>query len=193
MSKPYCVYVHIAPNGKMYIGITCQPLCKRWKNGYGYRNQNKFYNAIKKYGWDNFYHGVLLENISEKNACEIEKYLIATNNTIANGYNQAIGGIGGSITHHTESSKEKLRLAHLGKTHTPEHKAKSCAQLELNRKARQRKVYCVETGETFDSVKAAADTYDLHAGHITECCKGERKTSGKLHWRYWEVDDGEVD
>jgi hypothetical protein len=187
----YCVYVHIAPNGKKYIGITCQKPSKRWSEGYGYRNQNKFYNAIKKYGWDNFQHIILVTNLSREEACAMEQELIFINDTINNGYNQSKGGFGGGFAH-TQESKEKLRQAHLGRPHSPEHREKSRKQLELNRLARQRKVYCIETGEIFNSVKEAATAYDLHTGHITECCKDKRKTSGRLHWKYWEICDGKV-
>ena len=50
----WIVYQHISPNGKSYIGITQQDPEKRWQNGKGYTGQKKFYNAIKKYGWDSF-------------------------------------------------------------------------------------------------------------------------------------------
>ena len=52
----YTVYKHTSPNGKVYIGITCKPTKARWKNGKGYKNNDYFYNAILKYGWENFSH-----------------------------------------------------------------------------------------------------------------------------------------
>lgn len=189
--EDYSVYVHIAPNGKMYVGITKQRPIRRWHGGHGYRNQPKFYNAIKKYGWNNFYHGVLVENISEDSACALEQYLIKRYNTISNGYNQTTGGTIGYTHSCSEDTKQLISLRHKGRTLSPEHKAKACEQLAKNREERQRGVYCVETGECFQSIKEAAYTYDLDPCHINECCKGRRKTHGKLHWKYWEVDDGE--
>jgi len=51
----YKIYIHINKvNGKMYVGITKQTPEDRWKNGTGYDTSPKFYNAIKKYGWENF-------------------------------------------------------------------------------------------------------------------------------------------
>lgn len=189
MEKTYCVYIHISPVGKFYIGITSQNPIRRWHGGHGYRNQPKFYNAIKKYGWDNFFHGILLENISEKRACEIEQYLIEMYDTQRNGYNQQSGGTVGYSHPVSDETREKISSCKKGVPLSKSHKEKACAQLALNRQARQKGVYCVETGETFNSVKDAADKYDLSAAHITECCKGTRKTHGKLHWKYWEVAD----
>lgn len=36
--KTYKVYMHIFPNHKVYIGITCQSLRARFNNGRGYKN-----------------------------------------------------------------------------------------------------------------------------------------------------------
>lgn len=190
--KRYCVYTHIAPNGKIYIGITCQKPERRWHGGSGYRNQPKFYNAIKKYGWANFFHGIILENLSEENASAIEQFLIREFDTINNGYNQTSGGIDGYTYAVNDTTRQKISHALAGRKLSPEHKIKACEQLSKNRAARQRKVYCVETNDYFNSIQEAADAYDLSAAHINECCAGTRKTHGKLHWKYWEVDDGEM-
>ena len=44
----YKVYKHTSPNGKVYIGITCNDVRDRWQYGNGYAKQPLFYNAIKK-------------------------------------------------------------------------------------------------------------------------------------------------
>ena len=44
--KNYTVYKHTSPSGKVYIGITCCPVEKRWgKNGSKYKTQ-PFYDSI---------------------------------------------------------------------------------------------------------------------------------------------------
>ena len=48
--KRYIVYKHTSPSNKIYIGITCQDVERRWRNGDGYKSQKYFYRAIKKYG-----------------------------------------------------------------------------------------------------------------------------------------------
>ena len=66
MNKKFCVYRHIFPNGKSYIGITSKKPNQRWENGKGYSKtgQNAIYNAIKKYGWDNIKHEILFDNLT---------------------------------------------------------------------------------------------------------------------------------
>ena len=57
----FSVYMHTNTiNGKKYVGITSKEPTRRWKgNGSGYRNNEHFWNAIQKYGWDNFEHDVI--------------------------------------------------------------------------------------------------------------------------------------
>lgn len=90
----YCVYRHISPSEKSYIGITCQKPERRWREGEGYRECSAFYNAIKKYGWQNIEHEILEENLSFTEACEKEKFYIAKYKSLVgeNGYNLENGG-----------------------------------------------------------------------------------------------------
>lgn len=137
----YYVYRHTAPNSKVYIGITQQNPEKRWKGGYGYRNNPHFFNAIEKYGWDNFRHEILHSDLSRVEAGEEEKRLILRHKSHlpAYGYNHSLGGEFG-VKHTRETRKkisdkarfrysspeqrEQARLHRLGKTHTAETKAK---------------------------------------------------------------------
>lgn len=126
--KKWCVYIHTNKiNGKKYIGITCQNPKSRWgKNGHGYIKQSYFYNAIQKYGWDNFEHEILLENINYENACQMEKELIKKYNTNNRdfGYNRALGGdvnYGYTFTM-SEETKEKMSKSKKGIKFTEEHK-----------------------------------------------------------------------
>ena len=89
--KNYCVYEHIFPNGKKYIGITCD-VEKRWRNGKGYEIQPKIARAINKYGWENVTHNIIIDGISKEQAETLERYLIAELKTIDHGYNTSTGG-----------------------------------------------------------------------------------------------------
>jgi len=91
MNKSYCVYEHIFPNGKKYIGISCD-VEKRWRNGKGYETQPKIARAINKYGWENVTHNIIIDGISKEQAETLERYLIAELKTIDQGYNTSTGG-----------------------------------------------------------------------------------------------------
>lgn len=90
----YSVYKHTTPNGKVYIGITSTSVEKRWNDGKGYARHPYFYNAIKKYGWDNIEHTILFENLTKEEACKKEKELINRykSNQHDYGYNMTTGG-----------------------------------------------------------------------------------------------------
>jgi predicted GIY-YIG superfamily endonuclease len=93
--KLYTVYMHTSPNNKRYIGITTQTLKRRWgKNGYGYVDNEYFWKAINKYGWDNFSHEILFEDLSRDEALKKEIELIAFYDTTNpdKGYNITAGG-----------------------------------------------------------------------------------------------------
>ena len=97
----YSVYMHEFPDSKLYIGITSQPVEKRWgENGRGYKRrpkgkhytQPKMAKAINKFGWDNVKHYVLFEGLTKDEAEDWERYLIGFFDTIENGYNKEPGG-----------------------------------------------------------------------------------------------------
>ena len=102
----FCVYCHINKiNGKRYIGQTCD-LKERWRcKGKNYFASVKFFNAIKKYGWDSFEHIVLYENLTLEEANRIEEKLIEKYDTIKNGYNIKSGGENSVMS---EESKKKM-------------------------------------------------------------------------------------
>lgn len=95
--KKYCVYKHTCPNGKVYIGITCQEPKYRWgKDGNKYENNEHFSRAIKKYGWNNISHDILFDGLSKDEACRLECELISKYqcNDPKFGYNMTNGGDG---------------------------------------------------------------------------------------------------
>ena len=96
----YTVYVHTNKvNGMKYVGITHQDISVRWQaGGNGYRKQEHFWRAIKKYGWDNFDHEIVATGLSHDDACRLEVELIAKYQTCDNtkGYNKSIGGDSGA-------------------------------------------------------------------------------------------------
>lgn len=128
--KKWCVYKHTNKiNGKVYIGQTGQKPEERWRKGEGYINSKYFYKAIQKYGWDNFEHEILLNNLTLEEANFLEQQIIkeykATDRQF--GYNLKEGG---SHRKYTEDSKLKMSQNHsdvskennpmYGKHHTKE-------------------------------------------------------------------------
>lgn len=113
----YCVYIHTNKiDGKKYVGQTVygNNPNKRWKNGKGYKGSTYFYNAIKKYGWDNFEHEIVASNLTKKEADTFERLLIdkldLTN--MENGYNLETGG--SFYKKISEETKKKISLANSG-------------------------------------------------------------------------------
>lgn len=94
-NRKYFVYRHVAPNGKMYIGITSKanPQDRWMHDGSGYLSNLHFWNAIQKYGWSNFKHIIVAHGLSVNSACHLEQYLIKKYDSMNNGYNQTSGGV----------------------------------------------------------------------------------------------------
>ncbi len=148
------IYKLTSPKGKCYIGQTRKDPNKRWNNYKALccRNQPKLFNALKKYGPENFVYEVIDHCDNQQNLDEKEKYYIQRLDAIKNGYNQQLGGYSQKFTpeickkisatkkrrnknrihnwtgkHHTKETKKKLSLLHLGKKkgpHTEEWKKK---------------------------------------------------------------------
>lgn len=113
-NKKWCVYKHTNKiNEKCYIGITSQSTQKRWKNGFGYTGNSMFYNAILKYGWENFKHEVLYSNMDELEAKEKEVELIEKYKSFDRcfGYNRTLGG---ELNIPTEETKKKMSESQMG-------------------------------------------------------------------------------
>jgi len=92
----YTIYKYTNKNnGKVYIGQTSKTLEERAQsNGHNYCECRKFYNAIKKYGWDAFEPEILEIVKTVEQANERERYYISEYQSTDDkyGYNIALGG-----------------------------------------------------------------------------------------------------
>lgn len=202
MAKTWKIYVHQNKfNGKLYIGQTSEDNVKRrWHGGVNYYNCPRFYNAIKKYGWDNFNHIVLIDNISTlEEANEIEKFLIAKYDTTNKdkGYNLSEGGScqipnesrikqGESLHQRHEQKPEVQKVNELvqeKKDLIQELKQNSSIQY---RRGNVKPVICIETQVIYESSAEAERETGIRARAIRSVCTGDQKTTNKLHWAYYE-------
>lgn len=131
----YKLYIHILPNNKVYVGITCKAVETRWrKNGEGYAKHRYFWRAIQKYGWDNIQHIVLADHLSKDWACKLEQELIRElkANEKEFGYNLSLGGEFNAGFHYKRTSEwiERQREMMIGTHHSEETKRKLS---EINR------------------------------------------------------------
>ena len=154
----YCVYAHINKlNGKIYIGIT-NNIQKRWGISQ-YKYCPILYKALKKYGWDNFIHLVIIDNITKAVACECEKALIAKYQTTNpnNGYNLTEGGTGGATR--------------FGENHPL-----------------SKKVYRYDLdGNYLDewiNAQYASRVLNIQVTNIHQCARGEVGQAGQYQWSY---------
>lgn len=167
MENNYCVYMHIAPSGKKYIGITSQRPTHRFSNGNGYKQHRYFYSAICKYGWDNIEHIILDKNLSKDEACEREKFYISKYKSTDRryGYNISTGGdSGASGTSWTEERR---------KNHVPQNKR------PIDKYSLEGKYL-----KTYDSIASASNDCHIGQSGIIACLKGERLKAGGYIWRY---------
>ena len=248
--KKYCVYYHKSPDGKYYIGQTCQLIENRWKNGTGY-NTIKFNKQIidEHGGWDAFEHGILLDNLTAQEADEKEAYYIQLYNAVENGFNsyqQNYNGYHFADLWGNEEIKQTIVNKLIKQRNTPEYHEQQSAMMKslwtteayrnaqsaawteerkqkisdqskerwkdenyrqkiseavsINQKNRWKdpeyrkkqckQVQCIETGEIFESIKAAADWCGVKSNTLCMALSSKTHQSGshpisgiKLYWR----------
>ena len=209
MNKSYIIYLHRNKiNGKCYVGQTCQEPTARWgKNGWHYHDQEYFYRAIQKYGWNNFEHIILEKNISKEKVDERECYWGGYYHSLApEGYNLQLGKFESknistlSTKNRSEASLEKWEndeyrqkvvnsRKKMWKEASEETKQKMLNNLDRSGKggkARSKKVECIETGIIYESTREAERQTGIGHNNISQVCNGKRLTAGKFHWRYIE-------
>lgn len=100
-------------NGKSYIGFDSnypKRIFEHFRESQKTKRNTKFYNAIRKYGWDNFDHCVLYQSKDLNHTLnEMENFFICEFDTFHNGYNSTTGGERGFSF--LPEVKKKLSLA----------------------------------------------------------------------------------
>lgn len=112
MNKRFVIYMYTSPSGSSYIGQTCD-MKRRAKYHQLTNGCTAFSAAIAKYGWENFEHKLLEENLTIEEANEEEIFWISKLNTLSpNGYNLVTGGGGRGIP--TEETRQRMSASSKG-------------------------------------------------------------------------------
>ena len=110
--KSYCIYKHTSPSGKSYIGLTSSysTRSKGHRKDAEKGNKKPFYCAIRKYGWNEFTHEILKEELTLEEANFYEQFYIEQfNSHHPNGYNLTKGGEG--TKGYVYSAEDKQRIS----------------------------------------------------------------------------------
>lgn len=199
--RSYCVYVHTNKiNGKKYVGQTGRKPEIRWgSNGVNYKASPYFYSAIQKYGWDNFDHEIIANNLTKQEACDLEIKFIKELDTMneANGYNLTEGGEGAK---HSERTRKKISELRKGIVFSEEHLKNLTEAIrnrnytpseETRKKISERASVSVSQYskdgvllKTWKSMTEVENALNICYQHISDCCNDIRKSAGGFIWRY---------
>lgn len=197
----FIIYKHTnLLNNKSYIGITIHNEYPnaRWEGGFGYKNQPKFYQAIQEFGWNNFSHEIIENDVSPFDVERKEREYIALYDSYKNGYNASPGG---NIP--SDEGRKKISNALTGIKRSSESITKQITTkiknsgwsngidpIDTNLSQRVR---CKETGDIFGSITEAENW--SNSCKISECCKGLRQHAGRhpntnelLSWEFVSKD-----
>lgn len=199
-------------NQKAYIGKTIYSIEKRWKEHQRDcfkrdREQRPLYNAINKYGIENFTIE-LIEEVDIKDLSAREVYWIGFYNTYNNGYNATLGGDGKIIYDYEliaelipqyQTYKEVAQIVGccvdvvqlVAKKYNIPH------QSHNNFVQNSKQVYQFDKQgnyiQSFPSYAAAAQWLEDNGyvsghlngvrSHISDVCRGKRKTAYKFIWK----------
>ena len=178
----YCVYIHIVPNNKIYVGATMNDPKIRWGNGKNYSRNKQFYNDIMNYGWSNITHIVPYNHLTKEEAKEKEKELISffNSNNFQYGYNKSRGGEIRESPSLETRIKQSASLQNKKAKEVFIHKPKEV----VHRKGKS--IICIETQKIFPRIKDASEYYEICDETIRKCCHKKRFTAGGYHWQFYE-------
>lgn len=86
----------------------------------------------------------------------------------------------------TDNRKENLAWATIQENNQYGTRTQRAAE------GKKKPVRCVETGEVYESVKAAGAAINRWPANISACLNGKQQTCGGYHWEYVEVKDEKV-
>ena len=214
----YIYVIENTINNKKYVGKTNFSIQKRFKEHLRDSKKNRkekrpLYNAINKYGEENFSIRVL-EEVSVELSAEREKYWINFFDSFNNGYNATIGGDGKTyldynkilslfdntllsqreIAHQCNCSIDSVKnIVSQYREDIDWNKRLASRHIENSLGLKGLKVRCIETGIEFDSCTQAANwlikegkikSQAYGRNNIPKVCRKKKKTLGSYHWEF---------
>lgn len=197
-------------NSKIYIGKTYSSIQERWKEhckDYTRKNQENrpLYRAMNKYGIEKFYIEIVEEvDTLVNNLEERERYWIEYFNSFKKGYNATLGGDGRPYLDYDlivdtykelQNQKEvaqKLKISIESVRRALRNRNKniiSSSEIITNQFGTKVNQYDLNGIyiKTFPSLSAAAREVNTKGiSHISDVCKGKRKTAYGYKWKFAE-------
>lgn len=204
---PYIYKITNKINDKIYIGKTLKTIEERWKEHCRdfkrERNEKRpLYNAMLKYGIENFEISIL-EEVSSEEINDKETYWIEKLGSFKYGYNATKGGDGKHYADYDlifklfeqgKSNKEIIEITNYD-NHTISKALEIKGVKKQERISRGRKdiwhsvaMLNKNTEEIVKVFSSIGEAYKFlnkqHSGHIADVCNGKRKTAYGYKWKY---------
>lgn len=214
------IYKYTSPSNKVYIGQTINERSRKNQHKLASKKDNNyFYKAIRKYGWENFKYEVIIKFRQTADIKKLKRVLdklekryikIYKSNIRSFGYNLNDGGEGNLGYKHTEETieyirqtsidrmkspemRELARQGALNKTHTVSPETKEILSSKCKTKKKVLKLNTkLEVVNTFDSIADAARSIKTEATIKTKSNKISEVCKGKLKSAYdfiWEFEN----
>lgn len=166
-------------NGKVYIGQTIKTLQRRWAVHKSCKRTSSLTSALKKYGHKNFTIEIIANCLDVNYLDQLETYLISAHNSVyPNGYNLLASGNVSSQRGRKPWNKGKKPTLEALRNQSLSH----IGQPAWNKK----QVFCIETGEIFESLKMASIAMNLQSSKICLVLKGIRKHTKGYTFSYFK-------
>ena len=202
MDKQYKIYAFTnIENGKKYVGMTCQTLSERsGSNGVRYKRCRTFYNAIKKYGWNNFDGEILLDNLTKDEAEIKEKEMIKILKTQDPNFDYSVAEGGSNPPQtpygesnpfygnsHTKRTRQIISESNKRRIWTEESRKKLSESMKGSKSPCAKKIICIETKKIYSSLTEAARDIGAAVTSICNVLRGDKKSIKGFHFQYYNI------
>ena len=181
----YTVYKLTLTDGRVYIGMTRQPLSHRCRRS-GYVGCPGMGKAIEEHGWDAFSVSIIADHLTQTDAERIEKESIARYDSTdpSKGFNVALGGnIPGR---HSQATRQLMSDGQKGRLFSEEHLSR-LRKPKLNGALRRTVIQSDSDGNILcehPSIYDAVKSVDGNKNSIIRCCNHKQRFHKGFMWEY---------